>query len=214
MADIFKEVDEELRRDNAAKLWKKYGRGIVGFCVAVVLAVGGFQAWKAYDLNRRGEQSVQFAEALELAAAGDSGAALTSLGELSDSRGGGYPELAAFESARLRSQIGDVDGAIAIWDRMARDTGLDPGFQKLAAMLSILHQFDEGDPEILTQRLDPLAAQGQPFRASAMELQALLALRLGDRGRARELYTLIADDLAAPSALHARAAQILQAIGD
>ena len=214
MAEIFKEVDEELRRDNAAKLWKKYGRGIVGFCVAVVLAVAGFQAWKAYDLKRRGEQSEQFAEALDLAAAGETGAALSSLGELSDSRGGGYPGLAVFEAARLRAQTGDVDGAIALWDRMARDTDLGPGFQNLAAMLSVLHRFDDGDPEILAQQLDRLAAEGQAFRASAMELQALLALRQGDRRRARELYTLIADDLGAPGALHARAAQILQAIGE
>ncbi|MEE8535811.1 MAG: tetratricopeptide repeat protein [Kiloniellales bacterium] len=214
MADIFKEVDEELRRDNAAKLWKKYGRSIVGFCIAVVLAVAAFQAWKAYDLNRRGERSDQFAEALDLAAAGDTGAALSSLGELSDSRGGGYPGLAAFEAARLRSQSGDVDGAIVIWDRMAGDTALGPGFQNLAAILSILHQFDDGDPEILAQRLERLAAEGQAFRASVLELQALLALRQGDRTRARELYTLIADDLGAPGALHARAAQMLQAIGE
>ena len=44
VADIFEEVDEELKEENLKKLWDRYGRLIV---VAVILLVGGVAAIKA-----------------------------------------------------------------------------------------------------------------------------------------------------------------------
>ncbi len=212
MADIFKEVDEELRRENLAKLWKKYGRAVIGLAAAIVLAVAGVQGWRAYDLNRRSELSDRYAAALERAAGGDTAAALNALAEMSEADGSGYAGLAAFEEAKLRLESGDRDGAIALWDRIAAGSALGEGFRDVAALLSVMNQLDSGDPTTLRRRLQPLAADGAPFRASARELLALLALREGDRAGARELYTQIADDRAAPSGLRRRAAQMLAAL--
>ena len=212
MADIFRAVDEDLRRDNLEKLWKKYGRVVIGVAVAIVLAMAGFQGWRAYDLSQREDRSDRFADALALAAAGDSAGSLNALAELSDAGAGGYPGLAAFERARLLAESGDVDGAIAIWDRIAADGALGPGFQDVATLLSVLHQIDQGDPEALRQRLVPLAGPGGPFRASALELQALLALRENDTAAALDLYRQVVDDPEAPARLRARAAQVLAAL--
>jgi hypothetical protein len=52
------------------------------------------------------------------------------------------------------------------------------------------------------------------WRFSAFDVGATAALRAGDRARARELYTRIADDAAAPPSLRARAAELLQALGE
>ncbi|MFQ5774540.1 MAG: tetratricopeptide repeat protein [Kiloniellaceae bacterium] len=212
MADIFREVDEELRRENLEKLWKKHGRTAIGLAVAVVLGVAAAQAWRTYELSQRQKLSDRFAEALATASSGDEAAALDALAELSDPGRGGYRGLAAFEQARVLAETGDVEGAIAIWDRIAANGDLGPGFQAVATLLSVLHQMDRGDPEALRQRLAPLAEEGAPFRATARELLALLALREGDRGAARDLYTKIADDREAPSGLRARATQMLAAI--
>ncbi|RMD61147.1 MAG: hypothetical protein D6826_10685, partial [Alphaproteobacteria bacterium] len=71
MADIFKEVDEELRRESLEKIWKKYGAWIIAAAVALILAVAGYQAWQAYDLNRRQKLSEQFEAALVAIQSGD-----------------------------------------------------------------------------------------------------------------------------------------------
>lgn len=212
MADIFKEVEEDLRRDNAAALWKKYGRYLVGLAVAVVLAVAGAQAWRAYDEQRRGELSDKYAVAVELSEDGETEAALQGLSALAAEGRGGYEGLAAFEEARLLAESGDVGGAIAAWDRIAAESSLGPAFQGVAALLSIFHQLDDGDPAELRARLEPLSAAGKPFRASALELSALLALREGDAATARELYSAISDDPDAPGGIRARAAQMLAAL--
>ncbi len=62
--------------------------------------------------------------------------------------------------------------------------------------------------------LEPLFAAGNGFRPLAMELDAILALREGDREKARQLYTEIADNLTAPPGLRSRAAQVLASLGE
>ena len=214
MADIFKEVDEELRRDNLAKLWSKYGRSLISVAAGIVLAVAAVQAWRAYDLNRRSDLSDRYAAALDVAAGGDPTAALNALAELSEAGSGSYAGLAAFEEARLRLESGDRDGAVKIWDKLAAESALGEGFRSIATLLSVMHQLDTADSAVLRSRLDPLATDGQPFRSSAREMLALLALLDGDRATARELYTGIADDREAPAGLRARAAQMLQTLKD
>ena len=212
MADVFKEVDEDLRRDKAAKVGKKYAPLIIGVVSAVLLTVAGVQGWRAYDLDQRGQLSDQFAAALDAVAKGDTATAQETLRDLSDPAAGGYKGLAAFEDARLRAKSGDVAGAIEIWDRLAATSSLGEGLQTAAVMLSVLNQIDTGDEQSLRQRLEPLTAEGQAYRAAALELSALLALRQGEQEVARTLYGTLADDRNAPAGARARATQMLAAL--
>jgi hypothetical protein len=211
VTDIFREIDEELRQDQFKRLWKRYGAYVVGVVALIVIGVGGYQAWQAWDFEQRMERSDRYAAALDQLRAGDQAAAAAALAELAAS-GGGYAVLASFEQAGLKAESGDVAGAIALWDQLARDDTAGPAFRGLAILLSVAHQIDNGDPGALEARLQPLLEQGNPFRPSAVELTAALALRAGDTARARELYTGLADDRAAPTGLRTRAAQMLEAL--
>ena len=46
MADIFHEVDEEVRREQLKKLWERYSVYIIA---AAVLIVVGIAAWRGYE---------------------------------------------------------------------------------------------------------------------------------------------------------------------
>ena len=214
MADIFKEVDEDLRRENLEKVWKKYGRYFIGLAAMIVLAVAGVQGWRAYDLDQRGKLSDRFGAAIELTRGGETSAGLDAMIDMSDAGAAGYAGLAAFEEARLRVESGDTNGAIAVWDRIASDSGLGQGFSEAATLFSVLHQIDGGDAAILRGRLEPLAGDDKPFRATARELLAVIALGEGDIATARELYTQISDDREAPAGLRQRATQMLAAFGE
>lgn len=214
MSDIFREVDEELKQEHYKKLWKKFGPTVIGVVVVIVAAVGGYQAWQAWDLDRRLDESDRYAAALALQDSGSLGAAEEALAGLAEPGGDGYGLLAAFEQARLRIEQGDREGAIALWDRIAGNEAAGEAFRGMADLLSVMHQVDGGDPAALEARLQPLAEVGSAFRPSALELTAVLALRRGDTARARELYTAVADDRAAPPALRTRATQMLEALDE
>jgi hypothetical protein len=214
VADIFKEVDEDLRRDNLGKLWKKYGLQIISLAAAIVLGVAAVQGWRTYDLDQRGKLSDRYGAAQELAQGGEVTAGLDAMIDLSEASGGGYAGLAAFEEARLRVESGDTGGAIEVWDRIAEGSELGPGFKEAAILFSVLHQIDDGNPASLRARLQPLATDSQPFRSTARELLAVIALGDGDTASARELYTKISDDREAPAGLRQRATQMLATLKD
>lgn len=212
VSDIFREVDEELRRERAIKLWRKYGRHVIAVALIIVLGTGGYQAWKAYQEQRQVERAEAFAAAMSQAAAGETEAALQDLAALTADGVGGYGTLAAFERARLLAEQGDESAAIELWDRLAESSDVAPAIRPVATLFSVMHQLDDGDAAALEARLAPLSEPGSAFRPSALELSALLALRQGNRDQARQLYSEIADDLTAPAGLRARAAQMLAAL--
>lgn len=211
VADIFKEVDEDLRRDQAEKLWRKYGAYVIAAAAAVVLATAGFQTWKWWYSKQQTELSDRYAAAVRLIARGDNEAAADQFGALSDP-GGGYGTLAAFNQARLLAASGDKAAAIEIWDRLAASSAAGPAFQGVATLLSVMQQMEDGDPVALEARLKPLSETDGGYRHVALELIATLAIRQGDPARAREIYTRIADDPNSPVGLRARASQLLNAL--
>ena len=214
MSDVFREVDEELRQDQFKQLWKRYGAIMVGAALLLVAAVGGYQAWQGWQQERRAELSDRYAEALDLLDAGDDAAGQEALAELVGEDAAGYGILAAFQQARVMIEADDLDGAVALWDRVAGNDSVPQAFRDVATLTSVLHQIDSAEPAALADRLAPLTEQGQPFRASALELSALVAMRRSDKAAAREFYGQVADDLEAPPAMRARATQLLDALGE
>jgi hypothetical protein len=213
VADIFREVNEELKRDRASELARKYGPYLIGFAVAIVLGTLGYNLWRDWDLERRSERSDQFNAALELASDGQNDAAVAALAELGEPDGA-YGTLAAFERARLLAEDGRLDEALAAWEILAASDAAGPALQGVARLFFVMHQIDDGDPGELRVMLEPLFVAGNGFRPLAMELNAVLMLREGDRAAARQIYAEIADDLTAPPGLRARAAQVLASLAE
>ena len=60
MADIFQEVDEDLRRDRATALWRRYGKYVVAAAVVLVLATAGWSGYRHYRDQQRQEAGVKF----------------------------------------------------------------------------------------------------------------------------------------------------------
>ncbi len=210
MSDIFREVDEEIRKEDYAALARKYGPWVVGLAVAIVLLVAGYQGWQYYDRQQRLERSQTFAAAMRQLDEGDTAAARNALAELADPEGTGFALLAALELARIKAEAGETASALEIWDRIAASADADRSLRATAALFAVMHRMDDGDPAALAERLQPYAEQDGAFRFSALELQALLARRQGDGARARELYRRIADAPSAPQGLRQRATQMLK----
>lgn len=214
MSDVFREVNEELRQDQLKQLWKRHGALLVGAALALVIAVGGYQVWRNWQAERRVALSDRYAAALERLEAGDNDAGRESLAALIGEDETGYGILAAFQQAKVMVDAGDLDGAIAVWDRIAANDSIPKAFRDVATLTSVLRQMDDGDPTALADRLAPITGPGEAFRPSALELSALLALRGGDEATARDFYTQASDDLEAPPSLRARAAQMLDALDE
>jgi len=64
--EIFREVDDDLRQDQYFKLWKQYGRFLVGAAVGVVVATAVWQGYAAWERGRNESYSERFIAALQM----------------------------------------------------------------------------------------------------------------------------------------------------
>jgi hypothetical protein len=214
LSDIIREVDEELKRENWQKLWKRYSRFLIGAAVISVAVTAAIVGWREYDASQRLVIGDRFAAVLADAESSDSPAASAdAMAAFAAGAPDGYAVLARLREAKLRADAGDRVAAIAIYDSIAGDGSADRMFRDLAILYSVRTQADDGDPDALIARLSPLGAETSTWRYSARELTAILYLRAGDIEASRAAYQQLADDLLAPQGLRARAAEMLRAIG-
>lgn len=213
MSDIFREVDEDLRRDRLERLWKRYGSWIIGAAIILVAATAAVTLWRDYQHKQRQQAGVEYASALSLAHAGKTQEAIEALSRLGTGASDGHGLLARFEIAALKAQSGDKPGAIAAYQAIADDGTVGPTYRELATVLAALDGISEGEPAPIIAKLQPIATGNGPWHASALEITALAQLKGGDKAAALETYKRLADDLNAPSVLRARAAEMVQALG-
>ena len=209
VVDIFDEVDEDLRAERTQALLKRYGGLLVGACVAVIAATGGWQAWEW----NRARQDMQAATAyvtgmLNAEATANQagrGVATTVFDSLSNGAPAGYQVLSRLRAASLKADAGDIQGATQLWDQVAGDTAADPLLRDLASLLWASRQLDQADPAILEARLRPLAAPNNAWHTLATERIAMLNLRQGKTDAAKEALRQLAADPTAPNGVRARA---------
>lgn len=220
MADIFDEVEADLRAERAQKLLVRYG---IWLLVAAMLAVGlaaGWQVWNWYQLRRDRATAAVYLDAMF--AAGQAGPAGQHPGDKLAidrfarvvARGpDGYRTLARLQQAALEAEAGDQAAAAALWSQVADDGAADPLLRELASLLWVDHQLDTGNPQALSERLAPLAAPGSPWHSLAQESAALLDLRQGHTDQASRSLRSLAHDATAPRGVRERADALLQRLG-
>ncbi len=207
---LFREIEEDLRQEHWAKLWKRYGTYAAGAVLALVLSVAGYQGWRAYDIATRQSDGERFAAALKLADDKQTQAAAEAFAGLAADATAGYALLARFQEAALLAKRGDPAAAYA---ELAQDPGVDAVYRDLAVILGAFNEMNGPGAGDLSARLAPLTADGNPWHHSAKELIAVLAARAGDRTKARALFTDLAADATAPQGIRARASEMLAILG-
>lgn len=211
MTDLFREIDEELRRDNLLKLWKRYGPHLIGGAALIVLIAAGILGWREYQKREREAEGARYVAAAELAHNGKTEEAQNAFAALAASTSSGRATLARLEAAGLKAKA-DPAGAVLAYDAIAADTSVDRSFRDLATILSAVNGLKTGDPKGIIDRLKPLADAASPWHGSALELTALAQLKMGDKDAARSTYQKLADDLSAPQGLRARATEMVAAL--
>jgi hypothetical protein len=212
---LLREIDEDIRRERFAKLWKRYGTYVIAAAVLLLASVAGYKIWQEQTIARRGEAAEQFTAAVALASK-DRAAAEERLRAIAKDGPAGYGLLAAFQQAALLAKGGDRQAARNAYQDLQRSAS-DPIYRDLAilseAMVALEGEALPIDADAIRDKLQPLALDGNPWRFSARELMAMLAWRGGQTGEAKNRLQALAEDPQAPADIRNRAQQMLAQIG-
>ncbi len=204
MVDVFREVDEEVRRDQLGAIWSKYGALIVGAALLLVAAVGGWRYYEFRQLKAAEAAGLRFDAALRQLREPDTAAegekALQAIAQ-GDARG--YALIARFRAASAQAST-DVTAAAASFDALARDAALDETLRGFARLRAAMLRIDSLPYAEAKAALEPLAARTSPWRHTARELLGAAALKAGQTDEAGLWFDQLVTDPETPAALKQR----------
>jgi hypothetical protein len=210
LADIFHEVDEEVRRERLQKLWERYSILIIGLAVLIVAAIAAWRGYMWWQEKQAVAAGAQFEQALTLSEQGKHGEAEAAYAKIAADAPDGYRMLARFSAANELTQNKPSE-AVKAYDEIAADGSLSQTLRDLAALRAGMVLVDTAPLSELRKRLDPLAEPGRSFRASAREMLALSAWNNKDVTTAKRYIDMLMQDAQTPPGARSRA-EVLSAL--
>jgi len=213
-ADSFvREVDENLRRDQARDFLKKNGPWIVGAILLFLAAVAGYLYWQDRQVKQAEAETERLNEAMTAIGAGQIGIVDKKLEPLADSEAEGVSAAARLTKAAIALDKSDRKAAIAEYRSIMDDEGLAQPYRDLAAVRLTALEFDQMKPEEVISRLKPLSVAGNAWFGSAGEMTAMALLKQNKKDEAGRLFAAIAADNKVPNTIRSRAVQIAGTLG-
>jgi hypothetical protein len=209
MSDIVREIEEDIRRERMAKLWKRFRFPVIAIAALIILGVGGWRGFVGYQQAQSARVGDQFMAAVDQSRAGQGAEAEAAFLALSREGTGGYPVLATIRAATETARNGNLQGAVTALDRVAADTSISVTMRDVARIRAAMLLVDTATVADLNGRLQPLAVDASPFRALAKEMMGLAAMRAGDKQAAARLFDQVQSDPDATQSMRNRAQLLL-----
>lgn len=198
MADIFREVDDDLRRDSAQQLWDKYGIYLVALAVGIIAVTSAVVGWNAYQRSAA-EEAAQAFIAAEAEASVEGADTAAIFAELADGAPAGYAALAQLRAAAALTDAGNIDAAIEAYEAIVGDSSAEPILRDLARVKSGTLLVGRTSYDDLAGRLLPLTGAEESWRNPAREVLGLAAYREQKYPQAHTLFQeIVADPTSTP----------------
>ena len=211
--DVFmREVDDALRQDEMANLFKRFGIPVLTAVVVALLGLGGYLWWQHSQQTAEAERGEKLVMALDQLEAGHLDTADKQLVPIAD-EGGGSEIAAKFARAGIALRQKHNDEAIALYSEIAADEKAPKPFRDLAIIRKVAAGFDKMKPGEAVEQLKPLAVPGNPWFGPAGELLGMAYLKQGKDDLAGPLFAKIARDEDSPESLRARTRQLAGLLG-
>ena len=211
MTDLFREVEEDLRREQFSKLWEKYGTWVIGLAVAIVLVAAAVVGWRAWVHSEQVEDSAAYNAVVKETADAAPAEAAEAYAGLAAETDGGYETLALLREADSRLAAGEADAARAIYEQVSNDGGVPSIIRGLAAIKAGLLVVDTASYDDMKARMAPYTASDSPWQGYALELVSLAAMKAGEWQAADTSVKEIIANQTTPAGLRDRA-HVMQAL--
>ena len=208
-----REVDENLRRDQARDFLKKNGPWIIGALLLFLAGAAGWLYWQDRQQKQAEVETEKLNTAMGQLGAEQVAEAERQLGPLEDSNAEGVSAAARLTKAAIALDKADRKSAMDIYRSVMDDKGLAKPFRDLATIRLTALEFDQMKPEDVIARLKDLAVAGNPWFGSAGEMTAMALLKLNRKAEAGRLFAAMAADDKVPDTIRTRAVQIAGTLG-
>ncbi len=214
--DLFKEVEEDLERQRLQALWDRYGQWVLILAILIVSATGGYTYYNNWQVKKSQATTLELLHLLQAANDDKSKNPATTehLNDFYKTHPNAAGAIASLYAAYQFERNGDLDKALAGYESLAADAKQDMAITQFALLNALRLRMDRDPPAEVEKKLSALTGEGQPWAYTAREYQAYLALKQGDKPRAKAMFTGLAQDPNIPAQMLGRINDILPTLED
>jgi hypothetical protein len=204
VADLFEEVEDQLRSDRYRVFALKALPWVLGLAAAALIAALAWWGWTHYRDQQINQASEQYSAGLDALRDGRADQAVRLFTDVSQSQAKAYRSLALMQLGGIKLSQKNSAAAVQFFDQAATAAPDDiiGDAARLKAALAVLDTAPRKDVEA---RLTPLMQDGRPYRLQAREALAFTKLMAGDLPGARGDFVIISGMLDAPEGARVRA---------
>ena len=207
MSDIFQEIDEDLRQDKVARLWKAYGKYLVALAVFIILVIASYRFIEHKNEKNREQTSELYELASETGRSGDKKAAIELFSDEMFDENIGYSIISKLKKAALAKSNNDLEGTEIVLKEIITNEDIPLYLRDLARLKLFASDSDNN-----SSRLEVLIEEEGPWKFLALELKGGIQLEGGNLKEARSIFKELTDDANTPNNLRRRASEILKAL--
>jgi hypothetical protein len=200
VTDIFREVEEDVRRERFEKLWKTYGNYVIAALVLLFAGIAGWQLWQRHEDQERAKVAAAFIAAQRIS---NPQAAASAFVDIARTAPKGYASVARLSEAAAMFASGQQASAIDLYKQIAQDDSGPVGM--VARLRAAWALADSASRTQLEDLLKPLNQPGNAWRENAQEVLAYADYRAMDMKSALARYSALAIDPEAPDSTRRRA---------
>jgi hypothetical protein len=196
--NLLQEIDDSLRAEKLAKLWKNFGGAIVAACAAILLSTIGWVVWNNHVSVKKAEATGLLVQAAKLETEGKFSDAADIYAKVPDM----MPSLAALARIRQADALlgaGQNEKALAVLQSV---TGKPDGWTELAKLKAQRLQQEKAGAAIQV-------TQNAVYPFTAQEWTAVEQIRVGDGAKAKETLSQLQMNPDAPQTIKTRAGALL-----
>ena len=121
-SEVFREVDEDYRRDRMIAFWRRYGAGLLALAILVMVAAYGFKYMRDRAEAAKEAETAQFEALLSGIKPGTEQESIAALAAYAATAKPGAATLAMFTEAALRQRGGNFTAAAQVYHQIADGT--------------------------------------------------------------------------------------------
>ncbi|MBO6549754.1 MAG: tetratricopeptide repeat protein [Rhizobiales bacterium] len=210
--NVFREVDEELRRERLEKLWEKYGTIVIGAIALLILGVAGSIWWQNQQVSKRQAAGDQFIQALRDVAKADTDKADEKFKALIESSPKGYEIMSRLHLASNLAAKGQTGEAEILYKKVTLNPSADKILRDYAKLNLAILKLENATYEETSKALSEFTKAGAIWQNTANEVVALAAFKEGKFDTAKTKFSDILTNKSTPSALKRRAQIMMDVI--
>lgn len=201
---LFREVDEEVRREQMEKLWKRYGNLAVAMALGVIAGVASYKGWQYYTLQKSQKAGAAYVHAMDVSTTGTGEDVIAAFKGVEETGHNGFAMLSRLQMAGALAGDGKTEDAVKAYDAIAADGSVDDTMRDLARVKAAYLLVDTASSDDLRSRLAGLDVDGSAWRGSAREIIALAYYREAKYQDADKLVSQIIADTQTPAGVRQR----------